>query len=219
MRHFDKDQFRCIQLAAGDSLSPEQRSDVAKLIYDTDSYIYPTLFGEGPEGRMRAVRILSELLASGADVMFAKKNLFVLGIGDEIAGIILWYKGSMQWDPAPLLDAAAGVGIALKEENVMKVSREYVADRYTSGDSSEDQGLELINVCVKSSLRGRGAGDYMLERFVEAHPRENMKLVVLADNIPAVNLYQKFGFSVTKETDGFSLSHPKPRCFTMERHC
>lgn len=219
MRQFDMGQFRCIQLAEDDSLTPEQRGEVAKLIYDTDPYIYPALFGEGPEGRMRAVRILSELLVSDTDVMFAKKNLFALCTGDEIAGVILWYKGSMRWDPAPVLDTAARAGIALKEENVIKVGREYVADQYTSGDSAQDQRLELINVCVKGSLRGRGAGDYMLQHFVEAHPEENMKLVVLADNTPAVNLYQKFGFSVTKETDGFSLSHPKPRCFTMERHC
>ena len=35
-----------------------------------------------------------------------------------------------------------------------------------------------------------------------------MKLVVLADNTPAVNLYQKFRFSVTKRPMAFSLSHP-----------
>ena len=218
MKYFEKAEARCITLAAGDPLSPEQYSDIAQLIYDTDPYIYPALFGEGSEGRSNAVRLISALLQSNADIMFAKKNLFVLCMGTEITGLILWYKGCMNWNPNALLQAADHMGIVLNRENVIKVSREYIDNRYTDSDADENQTLALINVCIKSDLRSCGAATYMMDCFLANHGKEKMELTVLADNTPAVNLYKKSGFFVVRESDGFSLSEPKPRCLSMKKN-
>lgn len=217
MRAFDIDRYKCRQLAANDPLGPGQYNDVAELIYDTDPYIYPALFGDGPDGVKNAARILPVVFESNRDAMFAKGNLFVLSDADEIVGLILWHKGSMKWDLQEILAAARRESILLYAEDVKKVSKEYVDSQYMARDENKNDTISVINVCVKRGLRGCGAATYMMNCFIADHMKENMELTVLADNVHAIELYKKFGFAVVRESMGFSRNNQKPRCFIMER--
>lgn len=55
----------------------------------------------------------------------------------------------------------------------------------------------LNNIVVKKSCRGRGIGGELLDSIIELCGDLNMKTLTLevdSSNIPAINLYQKFGF-------------------------
>ena len=55
----------------------------------------------------------------------------------------------------------------------------------------------LNNIVVKKSCRGRGIGGELLEALIEMCSELNMKTLTLevnSLNIPAINLYEKFGF-------------------------
>ena len=209
--------FHCVQLSPGDRLSEQQLRDIALLIYDTDPYIYPALFGGDAAGRSNAARILPAVIEAGTDKMFCRENLFLLLRDGEVCGLILWHRGPLRWSPDTVLACAEEQGVRLDRDNVQKVSREYVDSCYQGEDADAADTLSLINVCVKQSMRGEGAGKRMLRAFLHAHPDAPMELVVLSDNIAALTLYQKVGFGISGESDGFSLSAQKPRCTAMLR--
>ncbi len=207
----------CVQFTNEDHLNEIQYSEVSRLIYETDDYIYPAVFENENNGLANAVRILPAVFESGRDPMFSKENLFAVMSSDDIVGLILWYKGSLEWTPDIVIDVASQKNIALIKDNAEQVGREYVSDRYNIEREQEAPKLHLINVCVSQDLRGQGVAGFMMDRFIKAHLDENMELVVLADNIPAIRLYKKYGFRVVQECDGFSLTDNKPSCLLMER--
>lgn len=210
-------QRECVQLSKGTVLSKTQYADIARLIYETDPYIYPVMFGEGEEGVRCAIRILPAVFEAGKDAMFAKNNLFVLKEGERITGLILWCAGNLSWDTQSILKIARQKGGGLNEENTELVRREYVSSCYEDETRSDCKMLSLINVCVLQEMRGTGAGTFLLNHFIKAHTESPMELTVLSDNAVAIRLYQKFGFEMIREEEGFALIPKKPMCFTMQR--
>ena len=207
---------KCIQLTDNDTLTQEQYSAVSRLIFETDQYIYPAMFGESSKGMQNAVAILPSVFELKKDAMFAKKNLFILFNNEDVIGLILWCDKNLEWNIESLLEIANEKGIELNKENIELVRKEYVDSRYLDGEQNYNH-MSLINVCVNSNYRGTGAGTYMLNCFIKEHSQETMELAVLADNTPAIKLYQRFGFRIYQEVDGFSLIKEKPKCLIMRR--
>ena len=207
---------KCIQLTDNDTLTQEQYSAVSRLIFETDPYIYPAMFGEGSGGIQNVVAILPSVFELKNDAMFTKKNLFVLYNNEDIIGLILWCDNNLEWNIESLLEIANESGIELNKGNIELVRKEYVDSRYLDGNQDHNH-VSIINVCVDSNYRGTGVGKYMLNCFIKEHPQETLELAVLANNTPAIKLYQKFGFKVYKEVDGFSLIKEKPKCLIMKR--
>ena len=207
----------CFQLKKGTLLSNEQQEEIAVLIYDTDPYIYPVLFGEGEQGIARCKGILPDVFESGKDAMFLKENLFVAEYEGRIVGLVLWCKGELVWDPTALLKTAREKGIPLVEKTVRLVSKEYVESSYSANSLPEPTILSLINVCIEKSMRNLGIGGALMRAFIAEHAQEEMQLCVLADNLPAIKLYENCGFKAVREEEGFALINPKPLCLTMIR--
>lgn len=205
------------QLKTDDVLTDGQYAAIAKLIYDTDPYIYPAMFGRGEKGIRRAAALLPSVFETGRDPMFAKGNLYVLEEGGEITGLILWHRGSLHWDAQALLDTAGRMGIRLNRRNVGLVKKGYVESCYDEGRAPDGSVVSLINVCVDREKRGRGSGGFLLENFIREHAGDKMELVVLCDNAAAVRLYEKHGFVIASRQEGFAVGPDKPMCFTMRR--
>ena len=210
-----------IQVKDDTLIASEQYEEISALIYHTDPYIYPALFGEGNSGIKNARAILPRLFQSKVDKMFKKDRLFLYMDGDQIIGLILWCESPLEWEPAPLLFAADELGIPLEIKQVMAVAKEYVDVRYAN-DSPERllaaDVVSLVNVCVSPRWRGKGIGTAMLNSFFAQHTAKRYSLCVLADNRPAINLYQSMGFVITRENSpGFSLTRDKPMCLEMEK--
>lgn len=185
---------------------------VAKLIYETDPYIYPALF----ENKTNAIELLPELILSNKDKMFCKSNIFVIKNNGNIAGIILWKKGPLQWSKDIFINKSKELDINVSHF-LDKVYNEY----FKSYENEQLGGIiSLINVCVDKEYRGVGLGKELLKQFVQVHRQEELELCVLKDNDAAVKLYKGCGFKeCSKIYNGFSVDdiQEKPKCFKMTR--
>ena len=207
----------CFQLHDDSCIPTKWYRSISKLIYETDPFIYPALFGRGKEGEKTATIVLPSVFETNEDAMFSKRNLFVATINEELVGLILWHKGPLCWDERIIEQCATRLGVELIKNNLAQVAREYVADRYLEANDVEEKSLYLINVCVTKEKRGFGIAKTMLRSFIQCNCTEIMELAVLADNKPAIGLYRKFGFQVVQRTAGFSLDAQKPSCLIMSR--
>ncbi len=213
----DKAKLKGHQLSSKDQLTKEQYGAISTLIYETDPYIYPALFESNLYPLEAANKILPYVFMHGNDGMFCKENLYVYMLGENIVGLILWHKGPMKWSSKLFYLAAQDAGVQLVEENVIAVSNGYVDDKYSEGTALTEHSLSLINICIDRRMRGRGIGRRMMTDFLHDHLNEQMELCVLADNIVALRLYEKMGFKIVNETQGFSMSDQKPKVYDMKR--
>ena len=200
--------FTCAGLSADTLLSAADERVLADLIYDTDPYIYPAIFGS----RENAEALLP-LLFHTEDGMFRLENFFVGFFGGCIRALLLWKEGRLSWSPQILRETAEKHGIPLSPYLDM-VAQEYV-DAYGADDKA---GLiSLINLCVAEDCRGRGLGRALMERFIKQHPDADMELCALEDNRNAVRLYESLGFAITERYNGFSADHRRLGAVRMQR--
>ena len=219
MRINSNNEIEYVQLSKEKSISKEQYEAISELIYDTDPYIYPVMFGDGSKGKQCAIQLLPTVFENGQDEMFSKDNLYVVERDKDVIGLILWYKGELIWNPESLLKIAEYKKIRLDKEKIELVRKEYVESCYKNNELSIRETVSLINVCVGKEMRGLGIGSMLLKSFINNHIGEEMELTVLANNAPAVKLYQKFGFKTVRKEEGFALVPKKPLCLTMQRSC
>ena len=201
------------QLKNGDDLTEDNYKSIARLIYNTDQYIYPAIFGAGESGIQNAEKVLPDVFRSEKDAMFCNKNLFVVFSGDDIIGLILWVKKSFEWNPEALLSAFRENNIEYKEDDIEKVKEEYF-DHYSLRDGKT---ISLLNICVDSFYRNMCLGQKMMTVFINEHLHEKIELCVLKDNEYAIKLYRNTGFTEVGLGKGFSLVNEKPDIVNMER--
>lgn len=205
----EKFKVTCRQLESDDLLDEDELETIAGLIYDTDPYIYPALFGT----RENALQLLPELIEN-KDAMFKQDNFFIAENEDEIVGLILWVKGSLNWSKQAFMEMAQNSGVYICEEHVKQVDEKYIA----SYEDVEDQEcISIINICVVEEKRGIGIGKQMIEQFIRKHRSETMELCVLEDNLGAVRLYENEGFREIERYPGFSIDKEELVCIGMKR--
>ena len=210
------EKLKCRQLSKQMALTNKQYIAIAQLIYETDPYIYPAMFGNGEIGLKNASVLLSHILRQGSDPMFNLDNIYAIEQTEEIMGIILWHKGKLTWNCSELQEFAKKFEVSLNEKHLEKVKQEYFKKQYYS-DFVQENSLSIINMCVEQRARGHGVGSVLLEHFIKEYNPVDMKLCVLKENIAALNLYRKFGFVIEKKMEGFSISSDKPKCYEMVR--
>lgn len=71
------------------------------------------------------------------------------------------------------------------------------------GHLDKDPGdLKLwLGICIKEDFCGRGLGKKLIQSLLK-NQDEDIFLSVDSDNIAGVSLYQKYGFSIIKSSDG-----------------
>lgn len=188
-------------------LTQTQISQLADLIYETDTYIFPAAFNDKNTG----IIVLTELIKRH-DPMFCLENMFVAESGANFIGGILWHKG-------PLCVSAEGIRLIFDELKIAPPdSLEAVHNEYfRSYENTSKDTIALLNVSVAKEHRGRGIGGKLMKAFCNLHYGEEMELCVLSENEAAVRLYKAVGFIPILERDGFSLETEKPKCFDMKR--
>ena len=192
------------QLTADSVLDEMDLLVIARLIYDTDPYIYPAMCSAA-----EAEKIFPCLLSAGTDSMFRKQNLFVARLDGIIVGVILWHSGPLVWEHKAFIEACNSQNISIAP------TFEQVATEYLSTYDQPIADISIINVCVEFSVRSRGVGTAMLCAFMEQHKDKSLELVTLKENAIAIDLYKRSGFEILQEEDGFSTEDPKPRCYKM----
>ena len=180
-------------------LSPENLGEIAGLIYDTDPYIYPAMFSS----REEAVDIIPRMIRSG-DAMFNPDNLYIALSDGSVAGIILWHRGPLLWDEGIYLSCGG------RSPYIEDVRRRY----FSNYASIPPDTVSIINVCA--SVPGRGIGGRLMDAFLREVPGP-YELYVLADNAPAIRLYQKHGFQITDTCRGYSAAPMDLICCQMRK--
>ena len=195
------------QLYVDEQLDSTNLRKISELVYETDPYIYPSLF----RSKEDAILVLSRLFNSKKDMMFTTQNCFVAECNGRIVGIILWYEGSLLWDSCHLRDVANSSKVCLSEYFTM------AEEQYFRSYSQVPKGtISLINICISAEQRNRKIGTKMLSAFLTEHKDTNMELYVLADNLIACKAYEKNGFRVTEKKQGFSVDNKDIMCLKME---
>lgn len=210
-------QLQTKQLRKDDILADVQYREIARLIYDTDRFIYPALFSGNSNLRFAAERTISKVLIEGSDQLYCKDNLFICLDKNKIVGMVLWYQGPLLWDYKRFIQAAADIGVYLKSDNVKDINDIFFGSQKYEEMANNGDKITLFNICVDSSVRGRGIGSFMLKSFIAKNEKQEMELSVLKENSTAIKLYSNSGFEITDEYSGFSQSSLKPICYKMKR--
>jgi ribosomal protein S18 acetylase RimI-like enzyme len=74
-------------------------------------------------------------------------------------------------------------------------------DRKTQG--AEEEATPELAFAVKPAYRRHGIGAALLTQLVKVNPQQSAISMRAAPNNPAVRLYERFGFKVVRESEGF----------------
>lgn len=196
------------QLHNGDVLNDNSLKAIAGLIYDTDPYIYPAMFGT----RDHALKLIPELIRRN-DAMFQLDNLYIAEYNGNVIGMVLWNRGKLEWSKELFLETANDLHVPVSRYLDM------VTERYVNSyaEVEEKDLISIINFCISEEVRGIGAGSRLMKSFLEAHGGEPLELCVLEENPAAVRLYQKYGFEETCRYPGFSVDARDLVCIGMKK--
>ena len=69
---------------------------------------------------------------------------------------------------------------------------------------TDQHSVYLACICVDKNYHGKHIGEFMLQSFINRMSGKNILLDVIADNTPAIKLYEKSGFVAIEEKEGYS---------------
>ena len=181
--------------------------ETAMLIYQTDPYIYKDLFGNSDN----ACQVLSYSFDNPKCVFFKDAIYIVKNNQDEVIGCVLNHDNSFRWNKDSILSDFEKAGID-PPQSFFSVS-EYMDKTY----NYRKIGGNICNVSVRKDYQRKGAASFLLQNLFNLLSEKVFELTVLADNLPAIKLYEKFGFRIVGEVfedyGGYKL--PNVNCYKM----
>ena len=165
---------------------------VAELVYDTDAYLFPFLFGAS----RRALPILRELIKLNAN-SFSHRYIEVYEGEGRVQAILIGYdhreidKKAEEADFKRVLSAF---------DQILMVPKYWILQPFM--DKSDVTGFYIQNVCVAAEHRGKGIGSLLIRNFCETHPSA-VWLDVELGNKAALQLYERLGFSIASKKSIF----------------
>ncbi len=184
---------------------PQDTKKIARYIYETDPYIYPTLFSSAEDEGW--VSFIAASLADATSV-FSAENIRVATCGEQVIGLVCVLQGGREytWKMGDLPTATAPQRHAAKTY-FKPIIKAIAASR----------GTYILNICVDEQHGGRGVGTALLDHIVAAYPLP-LVLDVVADNARAIRLYEKQGFVKTKAYAGYGgYGHTDVLCWEMQK--
>lgn len=176
---------------------------IARLLYLTDPYIYPYLCSDPADSVW--VDFIGKALKNPRHVHSAR-NITLATADNSIAGLICAYR--LPSDKIFLLPV---------EKSVLPKYVDVWEGYYRHTDQPV-AGMYISNLCVNPDCRGMGIGKTLLNALIARHALETISLDVLADNLPAISLYEKAGFAIQSAYNGFAGSSPQAvKCLSMQR--
>jgi len=175
---------------------------IALLIYNTDSYIYPYMFS----GLNSWKDILIDMIKTKGS-LFYYENILIAIENNIIAGLIISInehtyltKDYLKWQSI--------------NKNLDFTIKNYILPTIKHKLNST---VYISNVCVNSDFRGQGISKKLLKYLINNSKDNSFELDVLTDNIVAINLYKSYGFTITGEMKGFNAPYKrKPKVYNMK---
>lgn len=188
------------KITDGKRLSPDQLMQTGKILYLTDPEIYPAAFGSIEN----AAKIFPSLFTIEKG-LFALNNLVVALDGEKVCGVLvgcngnIWTKGTFK-------------ALYAKHNIPFLLSAQDAEDKYFLYESEHEKGDYILCLCVAPEYRGKGIATELLKHYLK--DKKAASLECLANNFPAIKLYQSFGFEIAKSYLGYSA----PSCPAVDVH-
>lgn len=164
-------------------------AQIAKLIYLTDPYVYPTWFDNFEQG----VNVISKMI--NLPTLYNKSNITVaVDNQDRIAGIIVSRQTPFVESISSIQEAFALAGEQFDERS------QYIFTEYYQKMGSKSDGYYLANVSVDPNFRRQGVAAALLSHILKG--REFCTLECIVANYATVRLYQRMGFKIAYEYPG-----------------
>ena len=185
-------------------LASDDAIAVAKLLYATDDFLFPFLFGNP----IKAIPRLAQLVKRDHNA-FSYHHI-VLDIETEIRGLLLinddLHDRLETQDFWNAFSIGALIRLMIRQFLLFPVLRHSVS-----------HGRYIQNICVSPLLRGKGIGSNLLEDAISRAKEDKiafLQLDVDIHNPGALRLYQKYGFKIIKAKRIWGLI---PFTFAMEK--
>lgn len=176
----------------------DNMEEIAKLLYQTDPYIYPFWFDSDEKECINFLK--QEIFKAG--FIFNYNNLYVAfdKTINRIVGVIC------------ALDKS--VDLNYDYDNLKKINDKYniTINKYINPildevEEFDDSTMYISNVCIDRSMRGKKIGTKLLGYFIskmEQNGFDKFALDCLLHNLAAKNLYHSLGFREMKLMKGFT---------------
>ena len=161
---------------------------LTELVYDTDPYIYKDLFGD----KSNALNLF-KILLNDKKSLFYRDHFYGAFIGDNIVGIMSVIASNYEWDADSMRLAYMELGIKMPDS--AKAANEYLSQSFSRIGAKS----VACNICVNADYRHMGIGDFLVKKIISIAGRNPIELCVIAENIPAVKLYENNGFKIIEE--------------------
>ena len=189
--------FMSIKIVKGKNLNSAQLTDAGRLLYHTDPEIYPTAFGS----EINAGKVFP-VLFSIKNGLFSLKNLFAATDGNgKVRGVLVGCNGDL-WERGTLAAAFVQCKIPLPE------GAEDAEENYFAYEAEHEKGDYVLCLCVSPDSRGQGIATSLLKTYLK--DKKSVSLECLADNAPALRLYESVGFEITRRFEGYSAPGTPP---------
>jgi len=173
-------------------------TQVAKLIYLTDPYIYPNWFDDMESG----IKVIREMIL--LPTLYNKDNITVAVQNDGfIAGMLVSKQAPFVEEPEYVRKAFELAGVPVDERTAE------VFDAYYAKMGQADDGYYIANIAVDEKCRKRGIAAALIEHVLADHDYCSLECVVA--NTGSLRLYQRIGFRIAYEYPGV---HDVP-CYKM----
>lgn len=174
----------------------DNMEELARLIYNTDPYIYPFWFNNNEE---LAVKILKDLIKEKGFI-YNYENMYIAydKTTGHIVGLVnaIDYTTDLEYDYTNLINLSDSSKFIV--EKYINELIKFVNDEHT---------MYVVNCCVDKNLRGKRIGTVLLGNFVKNMEKagfEKIEFDCLLHNVRAKNLYHSLGFKEMYTGIGFN---------------
>lgn len=176
--------------------------EIARLIYETDPYIYPYWF----QNTKNWEDFLTEKIKDKG-FLFHYDNILIATENGHVYGVLVFItdQTNLCYDYDKIKGINKNFQITI-DNYILPVVKHVGEDL-----------VYISNVCVDQDFRRHYIATGLIEKIKEMFPSQTLELDVLADNAAGVKLYQKEGFEKIVELKGFSAPYKrKPLVWTMQ---
>lgn len=186
-------------------------SQIAKIIYKTDPYIYPYW---APNERDFVKIMKTQLLSQ--DYIFHYGHIFVVTLaGDEnILGII----GLLEPGEPLTIELDPRLMERPLENRYQAVCEEYLQKLAAQHQALKPNEVIMSHFCIDPSFRETLIGTTFIENIFEELQQAGYRKVLfdcLCENRTAMRLYERVGCQIVGEGFGFGGDQPKPQIYHL----
>lgn len=195
-------EFSCRKVVSSDSVAK-----IAEYVYQTDAYIYPKICNSSnDENWYNFIRTCLETPSN----LYHRDHLVALFCNEEMIGLACVIPCGQQFtitDGIPL-----SASFSQKMEPVINGYFQPLIE-----ETLNFSGYNIINFCIDSRYHNKGCGKKLMNYCITLYGSQDIHLDVVADNVPALMLYEKSGFQKESLYMGFSGSDTLLPCYHMIR--